>query len=815
MLKKSVSGVFKVCLFLFSFLFFTSCVKADSGWIIPQGSVGNTSEWSGVGKSSANCKVKGAGCFGWYKYSEDALYFAYRITLVDENGERAPIFDEFGNDTGEKTYSVDFTGDKFLFDRFIERKYIHANGKKYNYKYGSNDSSKFMLVYDPKGPVLNTKYSRGNTGISVNTNEFQKFISEYPESRAGVDKYKKYMVYTYDNGKVKIPDLFFVDYFLHLNGYLSDDEHDAFSNMNKSSQLTNYYLIIEPTIFAEYGKGYIYTYGTVTELAKVIKKQGKNINLYHNANDIRKYAGSALYTKKKNIVDTGFKRSLNGATSPCPEKSSSTLDWYIRDIWYIANDDYAYGMYLIQLNLGPKVQRYNMDLCFNDDDMINEGIYDMDVSFDIFDKNKIDETLKNDLFKVSGDEENSVYCIDSVSYDFSELAENLSSTRRELLMVDVNSKPGLGLVIRRCLIPDTATYNIENELGSYMQKSISLNIYGKNYTFTPNIDMQKVKDSKTVNGNITSYTINIEYTIDTPVVIASGVSKLNSVASISFDDNFQTLFGASAKKVNNLVYGSGDIDVLRCIDCYEDKYDKKGYGLTCKFKYDVEGVDESLKDTDIVYRAISLDNPFPARDGSARLPGLNWLNEKNNVYSYILNNRGVRGILGADASPSQMYTSDEIKPMYSFVLDTATMAKIRSYNANLRIKGDNSYINKDNIKCNSNGRECYSTFIRDYLSDTHVDDSDVCFLTKSNDEIRNRFNQNIGEIDNYDYNFDGDNGILIFNASINAGYEYDDVSDKYFDDLVVSDNLDLNTVYYTCANKSFLSGGPFNDEVSD
>lgn len=88
----------------------------------------------------------------------------------------------------------------------------------------------------------------------------------------------------------------------------------------------------------------------------------------------------------------------------------------------------------------------------------------------------------------------------------------------------------------------------------------------------------------------------------------------------------------------------------------------------------------------IIYRTIDLHNPFPSKDGDAtvtqnglqrlmfndnvrgRYPGYNW-NSTSTVRSRILNNRTIDG----DAVYSK-------QPLYTFVLDTNTILRIREYN---------------------------------------------------------------------------------------------------------------------------------------
>ena len=103
------------------------------------------------------------------------------------------------------------------------------------------------------------------------------------------------------------------------------------------------------------------------------------------------------------------------------------------------------------------------------------------------------------------------------------------------------------------------------------------------------------------------------------------------------------------------------------------------------------------------FRVISLDYPFPARDGTVRLASKNWINkDENNVNEYIQNNRNVK--------TEEVYNKE---PLYRIVLDGPTMIKIREYNKS------HSYGNLD-ITCEQGtGRKCISNFLKNkkYIND--------------------------------------------------------------------------------------------------
>lgn len=114
----------------------------------------------------------------------------------------------------------------------------------------------------------------------------------------------------------------------------------------------------------------------------------------------------------------------------------------------------------------------------------------------------------------------------------------------------------------------------------------------------------------------------------------------------------------------------------------------------CNFETEV--VKPPLFNEGVQFRVISLNHPFPARDGTSRLAGKNWLNkEENNVYEYIQKNR--------NTNTEEVYQKE---PLYTVTLDTASMIKIREYNKS------HSYSDPD-ITCEEGtGRKCISNFLR-------------------------------------------------------------------------------------------------------
>lgn len=194
-------------------------------------------------------------------------------------------------------------------------------------------------------------------------------------------------------------------------------------------------------------------------------------------------------------------------------------------------------------------------------------------------------------------------------------------------------------------------------------------------------------------------------------------------------------------------------------------------GGQCTFETEVGGTAESS--TPAQFRVISLSNPFPARDGSSRMPGSNWLTDTgNNVYDYIQNNRGV--------TTEEVYKQE---PIYKITLDSQSMVKIREYNKT------HTYSNP-NITCEKGtGRMCISSFIRNnrYLNDLEGTCSDISTkeITTYNNEIKS-------------YRSSG----CTSNSCQDKTKRLDTNKDGKVNELDF-----INAEFYSCANKTAKSGG--------
>lgn len=143
--------------------------------------------------------------------------------------------------------------------------------------------------------------------------------------------------------------------------------------------------------------------------------------------------------------------------------------------------------------------------------------------------------------------------------------------------------------------------------------------------------------------------------------------------------NFPVNFNSKEGKHNITInYGckdasTGEVCHYNVVSCVGDKCDDKG---------NIDGLD-------VIYRVISLSNPFPNRN-----PGANW-DVNNYVNDYITNNRKV--------NTDEVYTKE---PMYEIELTPKLINDIRSSNKEV------NYGDLNKLYCNE-GEECRSEFLKE------------------------------------------------------------------------------------------------------
>lgn len=130
-----------------------------------------------------------------------------------------------------------------------------------------------------------------------------------------------------------------------------------------------------------------------------------------------------------------------------------------------------------------------------------------------------------------------------------------------------------------------------------------------------------------------------------------------------------------------------------------------------------------LDDVNVIYRPISLNDPFPGENGNGRPSGLNWIGttkvngeEMSLIDAFITYNRGVER--------EKVY---QLRPMYQFALSSSNVRAIRKYNKEHK----NDY-NDFTLEC-TDGYFCKSAFLSEgiengYFSFTEKNpDGGTCF----------------------------------------------------------------------------------------
>lgn len=160
--------------------------------------------------------------------------------------------------------------------------------------------------------------------------------------------------------------------------------------------------------------------------------------------------------------------------------------------------------------------------------------------------------------------------------------------------------------------------------------------------------------------------------------------------------------GTNGHFVSSAVYSCKYKVINRIIPCTgADCYDPDCVGEHCDRNYDNGGGDTGLNGLNIIYRPISLTNPFPGETGTGRAAGINWTS--SDINTYITKNR--------DVKENDVYKKT---PIYSFTLTPASIKKIKGYNSTTEYSDFN-------LKCSSqkNGKRCTSDFLKN-LSNYNV-----------------------------------------------------------------------------------------------
>lgn len=657
---------------------------------------------------------------------------------------------------------------------------------------------------------------------------------------------------------------------IQIDGIQSNIDDLANSEKQKEIAEKNYYLLLEPTYFFYYNTEKdspqkIYKYGTATEILEWLYEEGnKDIGKYTSgylvglsANFVYQ-AGCNMYTEvggangyKKitqntecNSLGSKLLQLKNGPDYPKRDERLKIIGNMIgvyedEDKKTIIKGTYniGYGAAVLQLKNTiitiktdvpepPDIPipitstvKVILDLCESKDGKIS-------LKYEGENNDSIDpNAFINDSFRVGGATGNSaMYCYDEVEYDFQSIMQSIPTEYKTLSNITI---PDASVTVNRsCYFSSSSTPSyLAFSYSDYLNKEIEMKIFDDVIKLTyQRGGLRTVEDTRDESGKGWVYYQNIltfRYNDDGKYYISPDKDyDLNGYVGFELSYDINDMFGKS----NNLLDSFGGrrttsktytgLNGETKTFTYKMTYtDGSGNPLNnqCKFEYTVNY--DNPKDG-LEFRTISLSNPFPARDGTTRIPGTNWLNNHNYVSDYIYNNRGIQYIAGNKelkeiegtkisnfnssdiVDPEMMYMN--VEPMYTITLTPSIMADIRRYNK------DHSY---DDIElvCNDENRECYSTFLRNtnYITDGNF--GGVCSdETKysQNNTLPGKTQADLFKIDNdMRKNIYGVKPTYILAHDLNKNYKMDT------EDLEILQNIEKNTYFYTCANKSYKSGG--------
>ena len=631
-----------------------------------------------------------------------------------------------------------------------------------------------------------------------------------------------------------------------LNAYVDGKAEDIAKN--------DYYMLIEPlyTIFyneTQYGK-LTYKYGTASEIGQLLYNNTNSEEKIANMKSgylaglslIFTYnAGTNLYTQpgeatKEFRVSNPLKTidlndiqkyNTNNPTSPLNIRTNRRGKWA-----ELANTNYGYGVSVLRLKNGIKPQKednktYEMILnqCGKE---VSKDANDGIISFSAPITDQMPETnlffeYDENKFTKNSNANSTVYCYDEFEYDFSKTLEKLNSNNKRAFQKgdSVIIEQGKLTVTRYCYIKDWTKYTKTTQKADFVEnfnmykKNISLNLFGATIKMEPTdasteIKYEYVKQPKNnplipnqyVGDGIIKVTkeIDFSYTKNSSnyIITVSPATTTNYQASVDLSN---ISYGYSTNLINELE--KNDISYSKTI--YQtDIAINKNYHLSLthedsngnandKICSVVSKVDGGTTDklSDIKFRTIALDNPFPARDATSRMPGSNWLGTNNYIRGYITYNRGVTG--------EEVYDKE---PIYTIKLTPSTMIKIREYNKKHNY-GDIE------LKCSGeNNTECMSEFLRD----TSIFKSDSvtgsCMITSNTYQditrgiTEEQFQQKLSTGIH-----DGVHNTFEQEGTYDSKYDLNNDKRVNKNDALIFTYAEKTTPYYTCADKTFENSG--------
>ena len=329
----------------------------------------------------------------------------------------------------------------------------------------------------------------------------------------------------------------------------------------------------------------------------------------------------------------------------------------------------------------------------------------------------------------------------TINYQFSEISINNKSVENK----NINILTAKNLNSISTIMQENKTYKTIDSLSIQIPTNIPTGTYTNSISLT-NLDnaLEKIKNQdpshysfakSNPNGNcIFKYTIKgtdidncgekYRSAIKTPISVSFGVSYTGKFDSKTKECNFTITLSSSSsnlmtqdlcKSYKTLpgVSGIPQVSFNSASNTTEIYFKNESVNgdptKSCKFNI-------NIKDYELVFRPISLSDPFPGSNGKGRTPNSKvWDTDK--IDTYIKNRQ--------DA-----YTK---KPLYSVTLTPSQIINIRKYNKthkyddfNLKCVG----FKLVNGKLTETGKACYSGFIRTYLNTN----KSVCANTNNQSE---------------------------------------------------------------------------------
>ncbi len=286
-----------------------------------------------------------------------------------------------------------------------------------------------------------------------------------------------------------------------------------------------------------------------------------------------------------------------------------------------------------------------------------------------------------------------------------------------------------------------STVQVSYPVNDYVVETIE-----KTYTFDLNMNRYKYMGKNGLQADDPSVYSNIEYNesyknFGCPVFpISFNYKYCNTRSEYAYTfyfgyDNLKNLFGEKDKFTiysDSIGIKTGDItpfeeinvaeevdyrcyfnvyqEFKECYECNENSSNWNPVTRTCADDDDCCAKGTCDCGLNIIYRPISLDNPFPGEHGKAqnpngRAPGDNWnysftnsLGETESAtHAYITENRGVH--------TEEVYQET---PIYEFILDSSNIRRIRKYNSQQK----HNYTDFETLECyGETGEFCRSTFL--------------------------------------------------------------------------------------------------------